>query len=185
MAAETSGALTGGRPLRDSLYGDMVWSRPGLLRRELRLEAGSELLACLRWPKLFSFEAIAESGDGRWVIRQRRVGPLLGTCVMSEAGAGTEVASFKRAWRRPGVLRLASGGEYTWEHVGFWRRIHVWSSARQPRLITFRSVFSLTQRVEMEVDPAARQIDELPALVLMGAYLMALAAAERHAASSA
>lgn len=185
MTVVASGALAGGRPLRDCLYGDMVWSRPGILRRELRLEAGSELLARLRWPKLFSFEAIAESGDGRWVIRHHRLGSLLGTCVMTEDGSGAEVASFKRAWRHPSMLRLASGAEYTWARVGFWRRAHLWSSARQPGLIAFRPVFGLTRRFEMEVDPAARQIAELPVLVLLGAYLMALASSERHAASSA
>lgn len=62
--------------------------------------------------------------------------------------------------------------------MGFWRPSHFWSSVQQPRLITFRSVFGWTQRFDMDVDPAARQIAELPALVLLGAYLMAMIARE-------
>ncbi len=182
MAAVTSGgALSGARPLRDSLYGDLVWSRPGIFRRELRLEAGSELLADLRWEKLFGFEAVAESADGRWIIGQHRRGSLRRGVIMREAGTGIEVAAFRHGWRRAGALRFAAGAEFTWERDGFWRPTYFWRSAEHPRFIAFRSVFGLTRRFEMDVEPAARLVAELPALVLLGAYLMAMMVAQSHA----
>ena len=49
-------AWTGGRPLREA-YGDLVWRKPALLRREMVLEAGSETLASLFWDKWYSFDA--------------------------------------------------------------------------------------------------------------------------------
>jgi hypothetical protein len=182
MAAVTSGsALSGARPLRDALYGDLVWSRPGIFRRELCLEAGSELLASLRWEKIFSSEAVAESADGRWIIGRRRLGSLRGRFIVREAGTGTEIATFKHGWRRTGALRFASGVEFTWERDGFWRPTYFWKSAQQERLIAFKSAFAWKSRVEMAVDPAARRVAELPALVLLGGYLMAMIVAESRA----
>jgi hypothetical protein len=181
MAAVTSGgSLHGARPLRDALYGDLIWSRPGIFRRELRLEAGSELLASLRWEKLFSFEAMAESADGCWTIGRHRRGSLLGQFIMREAGTGTEIATFKRSWRRTGALRFASGAEFSWEREGFWRPTYFWRSAQQERLIAYQGTFAWRSRFEMTVDSAARRVAELPALVLLGGYLMAIIAAENR-----
>jgi hypothetical protein len=182
MAAVTiGGALSGARPLRDSLYGDLIWSRPGMFRRELRLESGSELLAGLRWEKLFSFEAVAESAEGRWIIGRHRRGSWHGGFIMREAGTGTEVAAFRHGWRRRGALRFAAGAEFTWEREGFWRSTYFWKSAQQGRLMAFKSAFAWKSRFEMAVEPAARQVAELPALVLLGGYLLAMIVAESHA----
>jgi hypothetical protein len=174
-------ALTLARPLRDCLYGDLVWSRPGLFRRELRLEAGSELLARLGWEKLYSSEALAESGDGRWIIGRHRRGAWLGVIRVREAGTRTEVAVFRHGWRRTGTLRFASGVEFAFEREGFWRPAYLWTSALHPRLIVFRSRFALNSRIDMEVEPAARELPELPALVLLGGYLMAMIVARSRA----
>jgi hypothetical protein len=173
--------LSRARPLRDALYGDLAWSRPGLFRRELRLESGSELLAEIRWTKLLSFEAEAESADGRWIIGRQRRASLRPDLVMRDADSGTEIADFRRTWRRTGTLRFASGEEFTWGREGFWLSTYFWSSASQPRLIVLRSELGWTRRFVMEVDPAARQLSHLPELVLLGGYIMAVLAAQRRA----
>ena len=177
----TEPALLGARPMRDSLYGDLVWSRPSLLRRELHLEAGSELIVRLSWDGVLSHEAVAESADGRWIIGRHRFRSLLGTVTVREAATGAEVATFTRGWRRTGTLRFASGAEYTWERDGFWRPTFFWSSARQERLVAFKWVFAWRSRYDMEVHPAARGLAELPVLVLLGAYVMAQIATQSHA----
>ena len=182
MAAVTDrGELTGARPLCERLYGDLVWSRPGLFSRELRLEAGSELLAVLRWERVLSFEAVAETGDGRWNIGRHRTGSLLGQVVVRDAGTRAEVATHTHSWRGTGVTRFASGAEFKWVREGFWRPTYFWSSDRQPQIIGFKRVVGWKRSVEMQVDPAAHGLAELPVLVLLGAYLMAMAAARSHA----
>jgi hypothetical protein len=103
---------TGGRPLREALLGDLAWHRPRMFSREIILEAGSEQVARLRWEKWFSFEAVAESADGRWIIGRRRGASLRGDHIVRDAASGAEVAGFKRsAWRGTGVVRFASGVE--------------------------------------------------------------------------
>lgn len=182
MAAESPGrALAGARPLRDSLYGDLVWSRPGLFQRELRLEAGSELLASLRWEKLFSFEAQAESADGHWTIGRHRKGSQRGQVAVRQADGGAEIAVFHRNWRGKGEVRFAPAVTYGWNYEGFWRPTYFWSQSDERRLISYSSTFGLRDRVEMSVEPAARQVAELPVLVLLGAYVMRVMATERHA----
>ena len=175
------GELTGARPLGERLYGDLVWSRPGIFSREWRLEAGSELLAVLRWERVLSFEAVAETGDGRWTIGRHRRGSLLGQVVVRDARTQAVVATHTSSWRETGAARFASGAEFKWVREGFWRPTHFWSTPDRPQLIGFKTLMSWKRSVEMHVDPAAHGLAELPVLVLLGAYLMAMAAARSHA----
>jgi hypothetical protein len=178
--ANTEPVLSRARPLRDALYGDLVWSRPGLFRRELRLESGSDLIARLRWERFLSFEATGEAADGRWIFTRHRLGSFRGSVTMREAESGVEVATFTRHWRGTGAITFASGAQYTWVRIGFWRPTFAWRSEGHERLLAYKWVFTWRGRFDMEVDPAARDLAELPALVLMGGYVMALIAAQRR-----
>jgi len=170
---------TGVRPLREA-FGDLIWSRPRLWRRELVLEAGSERLASLVWPKVFGYEAVAESADGRWILTRHRAVSLLGGCLVRDAATGAEVATFRRSWRSTGTVRFASGAEYTWAREGFWRAKHFWMGPDQRPLVTFQSQLGWQRVYEMTVDPAARALSDLPVLVLLGAYAMSLASSGKH-----
>jgi hypothetical protein len=181
MAADMRAALPGARPLSRSTFGDMLWSRPGLFRRELRLEAGSELLARLRWEKPFSSDAVAESADGRWIIqRERSFGPGRPLCVR-EIASGAEVATFTPRWRGAGVIRFTSGTEFRLKREGFWRPRYFWTDRKETRLVTFHSVLGFRRSFEMTVDDAARRLAELPVLVTLGAYIMSRRARGSHA----
>ena len=171
----------GGRPLREALLGDLIWRRPGMFTRELILEAGSEQLASLRWENWYSFEAAAESADGLWTIARRRSASLLGDVVVRDHASGAEVAAFKRSWRGTGVVRFASGAEYHWKREGFWCPRYFWAAEDGPPLLTFRTVLGFGRSYEMDVDPTARSLVELPVLVLLGGYVMALISAQRSA----
>lgn len=173
------GVWSGSRPLRESLLGELIWSRPQALRRDLVLEAGSEQLALLRWEKLFSLQATAICADGRWIIGRQGAIALKSQVVMREAGSGQEAATFERNWRGAGVLRLTAGVEYRWQRTGFWRGTWFWSSPLKERLVAFRWRQGLRTKIGMEVDPAARELAEAPVLVLLGAYVMAVLVARR------
>jgi hypothetical protein len=175
------GAWSGSRPLGESLLGELIWSRPRALRRDLVLEAGSEQLALLRWEKLFSLQATAICADRRWIIGRQGAVALKSQIVMREAKSDQAVATFERSWRGAGVLRLAGGAEYRWQRTGVWRGTWSWSSALQERLVAFKSRHGVRTKIEMEVDPSARELDEVPVLVLLGAYIMAVLVARRGA----
>jgi hypothetical protein len=170
------------RPLRDSLYGDLIWRRPRFFRSELVLEAGSERLASLIWPKWYSFDAVAESADGRWTIGRRRGMGLRAPCVVLNADSGAEVATIRRGWRGMGTARFASGAEYAWGREGFWHPRYHWAAGPSGPLITFRGLYAIGKSYEMTVDPRARALAELPVLVLLGTYVMALISAQARSA---
>jgi hypothetical protein len=178
--ASRDGAWSATRPLRESLLGELVWRRPHALRRDLVLEAGSEQLAMLRWEKLFSLEAAAICADGRWIIGRRGPIALKSQVVMRAHGEDEPVATFDRDWRGTGILRLPSGAEYRWRRTGFWRSSWFWSSHLKERLIAFRSRLRFKPSFEMEVDPAVRRLDDVPVLVLLGAYLMTVMVTRRR-----
>src|SRR5207247_10819982 len=125
-----------------------------------------------------SVEAVAETGDGRWIIGRHGARR---TVVVRDAGARAEVATHTPSWRGKGVTRFASGAEFTWASEGFWRPTHFWSSADRSQLIGFKLLLGWKHRIEMRVDPAAHGLVELPVLVLLGAYMMAMVAARSHA----
>jgi len=179
MTTESANTLLAARPLRQA-YGELIWTQPGMFRRELRLEAGSELLATLRWEKALSFEARADSADGGWIIGRQRKGSPRGRCVVRDAATGAEVAGFQRTWRGTGVARFASGAEFQWKYEGFWRPTYFWTTDGEHRLITFTNLMAIRDRIEMGIDPAARQLAELPVLTLLGTYVMRMLSAERR-----
>jgi hypothetical protein len=181
MTADANAPSLGARPLRDSLYGELIWRRRGVFRRELQLESGSELVARLRWTKWHGFEAVAEAPDGSWLIDQPRRFSLLGDYRVRDATSGAPVAALRRSWRGTGVARFESGAEYRWQREGFWRPRYHWSASRDRPLITFRSLLGFGGSYEMTVDPAARGLAELPVLVVLGTYVMALISARSHA----
>lgn len=162
----------GTRPLKDSLYGDLVWSRPRLFRRELLLEAGSEVLATIRWEKVLSFEAVGESADGRWIFARK--GGLRERVEVRDPVTREVGATFAGTWRGTGTLRFTSGAEFKWNREGFWRTRRFWSSSQQERLIVYASRVGWHSRYELEVGPGALRVAELPVLVLLGAYLMTM-----------
>lgn len=171
---------TGGRPLREA-YGDLLWRRPSVFSRELVLEAGSEALASLHWEKWYNFDAVGESADGRWVLHRRRSIAVLGGCVVTEAATGVEVATYQRNWRSTGEARFASGSQFPWRFEGFWRRTYFWADASGAPLVTMRSLLGFGgHSYEMSVEPAARSLAELPVLVLLGGYIMAMLSRHRH-----
>lgn len=181
MSGRGEGLGTGTRPLREALRGDLTWRRPGWLRRELILEAGSERLARLSWPRWYSFEAAAESGDGRWTLGRPRGWSLHGGCLVRDAASGVEVATFRRNWRGKGTARFVSGAQYAWAWEGFWRPRYFWADGGMKPLLTFRTLFSFGRSYEMTADPAARALAELPVLVLLGGYVMAMISAQASA----
>ena len=176
----TTGVWTGGRPLREA-YGDLLWRRPSMLGRDLVLEAGSETLASLHWEKWYRFEALGQSADGRWLLARHRTGSLMGGCVVRDATTGNEVATFKRSWRGTGAVSFASGVEYAWQREGFWRPHYFWMSQDGRPLVTFKSLLSFGKSYEMTVDQAARERAELPVLVLLGSYIMAMVSRQHNA----
>jgi len=176
----TTGVWTGGRSLREA-YGDLLWRRPSVFGRDLILEAGSEALASLHFEKWYSFEALGQSADGRWLLTRHRGGSLIGGCVVRDAASGAEVASFKRNWRSTGSVHFASGVEYAWQREGFWRPHYFWAGPDGRPLVTFKGLLGFGKSYEMTVDPEAREQAELPVLVLLGSYVMAMVSRHNHA----
>lgn len=158
------------RPLRDALRGDLVWRHPGLFRRELELWAGSEKLASLRFIGLLRAGVVAESADGG--LTYERIGLFRGHVRVRDAATQAEIARFDCRWTGGGKLCFASGAEYRWSSSGLWRTRWGWSLGEEDRFLAFRSIFSLLGDFEMEAQPQALRVAELPVLVLTGAYLM-------------
>ncbi|MBI1795590.1 MAG: hypothetical protein HY076_02580 [Candidatus Eisenbacteria bacterium] len=177
----TTELWTGARPLREALYGDLAWRRPHLLARDLVLEAGSERLAMLGWEKIFSMQATAIAADGRWTIGRHMVGPLKSQVIVRDAASEAVVATFERHWRGTGVVRFANGAEYRWARSGFWHPSWTWASNATESLLAFRARIGFGVHMDMEVDPAAHRLGELPVLVLLGAYLMTMVVRRRRA----
>jgi hypothetical protein len=97
-------------------YHQLQWKQTGWGVRYFKLHSGDELVGVLRWPKWLSDLAVAECGDGKWVID--RVGFFRDRVVVTDAGTGKEVANVEFGWLGDGDVTLSNGRVYSWYRSG-------------------------------------------------------------------
>ncbi len=155
-------AEVGGRWLR--------WVQPNLLASVYELRAGDEALATLRWERALGLLAVAQSAEGAWTFRRRRL-PYLRVSAF-RGDSGHETATFQAA-PDGGTLDTFYDRRFRWKPASYWRAEWAWTDTTGAPLIRFKYQFSmLTTRGRIKIEPRATQLPELSLLVLLGWYLM-------------
>jgi len=151
-------------------YNDLMWKQTGFGVREFELYSGDELVGRLYWPKLLSDHAIAECGDGRWVLD--RIGFFRDRAVAVEAGTEMEVASVTFSWLGDSELSLSSGRRYELYQTGLLS--NNWSLVDENEDVVLEIKegnrwFKHDGRLELQVGAIMRP--ELPLLIQLCWYL--------------
>ena len=162
------------------------WAQPSLLASVYELRAGDEALATLRWERALGLLAVAQSAEGAWTFRRRRL-PYLRVSAF-RGDSGHEIATFQREPSAPegGTLDTSSDRRFRWKPANYWRAEWVWTDATGASLIRFKYQFSmLTTKGRIKIEPRATQLPELTLLVLLGWYLMIVMSEDAMAADLA
>ncbi len=158
------------RTIQDAAPSTLSWQQPQALRCEYELRAGDELLATLRKPRKLGRTMEAETGGARFTLEpsgffRRRV-------ILREAGAAGEPAVFQSGFCGGGRLALPDGRSYRFKMMSFWGGRWAFVDASDRPLVRFRSRNRLFRAgCDVEIDPGARALPELPVLLLLGWYL--------------
>jgi len=162
---------------------ELVWVRPKWSKRDYELRRGQTVVASLRWAR--GTHAVARWDDGPQ-YEFGRTGWLRQRIVIDELGAAAQVADgepLATFLPHGGMLRLRDGRTYLWRGVRRLSRERLWTDGSTVELVRFRP----TKRAGVVVSSqsAAAALPELPLLLALGQYLIALAGQDAEAASTA
>ena len=147
----------------------LVWAQPSARERAHELRAGEELVGTLRWER--GSLAVAEVAGGRWTFK--RVGLWRPRVTVRDLGADTDRAVFGAGWTGNGTLELPGGQCVAWVAANLWHTHWDWRTTDRDPLVRFGSRQGLV-RIEgqVEIEPPAATMPELPLLVALGWYLL-------------
>lgn len=136
---------------------------------DFELLAGDELVATLRFRSAFGTFATAESEDGCWTFK--RVGFLQTRVTVRAWGKDTDIAVFRHnTWRDGGTLELPDGHKFQ-ATTNFWQTQYEFQTEAGEPLIRFRQGGVIRASAQVEIQPKAIKLPELPWMVMLGWYL--------------
>jgi len=159
---------------------EIFWEQPKVSQRNFFLRSEEATFGQLEFNSSFSTMAVATLGDVQWTLK--RVGFFSTRITIRQAGSVVDFATYHPKWTgSQGLVRFASGEEYTWNVANFMSTRYTFSRTGGLELITYLSgsrtkkfpnIFKQDARVS--IAPDAWLTKELPILVLLGWYLVIL-----------
>ena len=156
----------------------LQWSRPRRLKRAFELRAGDTVLATLTWTR--GSRALAQWGASQYQFS--RQGWLRPRVLVRDANAPESAEPLATYTQRGGTLTFPDGRELLWQKPKRLTNERVWKDAAETELVCFRPGRRATDVV---IATAASASPELPLLVLLGQYMLVLAAQDAEAAVAA
>ncbi|OHB89402.1 MAG: hypothetical protein A3E19_01460 [Planctomycetes bacterium RIFCSPHIGHO2_12_FULL_52_36] len=139
----------------------------------LYVRSGEEVVGRITW-KGIRPHALAESASGRWIfIRRVELLDDAHTEIVA-AEFNSHIATFKKLKRNSvrGVLEFPNGRNFSWDVSDSRRLEYAFTDADNRPLLNFTRRF--LAHANVEIDPDAFSVPELPLLVLLGCYLVVI-----------
>jgi hypothetical protein len=152
----------------------MNWTQPRALKSAFILTSGDDVLATLAFCSWYGSTAIAETAEGNWTFRRSGFWPPRVT--VRRAGEETPIAEFRgrMGFSRCGELEVAGGGRIL-AVSNFWMSEYRFEDESEQPVVSYHRVCGLMRLGgEVEVSPAAAARPELPWLIPLGWYLIAM-----------
>jgi len=158
------------RAIREAAPSNLSWQQPRAFKAEYELRAGDELLAKLWSPSSFSATMGAEIGASQFSLMAE--GFFRKRIAVREVGAVGVAAYFQKGGFE-GELALADGRGYRWKMMRFWSSRWAFVDDSDRPLVSFQARSQLFRAgCDVEIDPGALTLAELPILVILGWYLL-------------
>ncbi|HEX4824116.1 MAG TPA: hypothetical protein VFV19_07365 [Candidatus Polarisedimenticolaceae bacterium] len=170
------------RAIRELSGQGLHWSSISPWQRRFALHAAGELVARLRWEKVFGSLAVAETSDATWTFK--RCGFLRPAVSVRVSGAESDLARLEMGWGGRGVLHGPEGRAYGWVKTSFWRSSWSFIDASERPVVLFEPEF-LKRAASVRLETGAIESPDLALLVCLGWYLMVLMADDAGAVVAA
>jgi hypothetical protein len=175
------------RPIAESVGKPLKWIQPTGLQGDFELRDGEDVLGTLAVQSLTGTLAEGECGSGRWSFK--RVG-FFSPHITVRAAAGHEnLAVFAPKVGGGGTLTFREGPVFAWTSGDIWRSSWDFRAEDGLILVSLRPSEGgglpdlLKTQAAAEVSIAARDLPQMPVLVLLGWYLVIMG--QRDAATIA
>lgn len=154
---------------------DLKWIKPDVIKKEYVLLGKKSVIAVLSFQNPFSFFATAESADGKWIFK--RVGIWKPKVTIREIRSEVDLGVFKNITREgEGTLELTDGTQYNLRnHTDAVPSHFSFECASGEALISYgRFDWFLSLSSHVEIHPIAKDVSEMPWMVLLGWYAIIL-----------
>jgi len=144
--------------------------------------SGGDVVATLEWKGSFGSLATGRAAGEAWTFK--RGGFLSPYVSLRYLVAETDYARFSVSWGN-GSLKLPTGRTFLWTKKGVWSPGYSFLDAEGATLLTFRRFGGLFKlEATVSVSGQARELRELPLLLLLGWYTVLLMEYESAAGAS-
>jgi hypothetical protein len=158
------------RTIRDAAPSTLSWQQPRVFRAEYELRGGDALLATLWRAGHGSATMGAKIGASEFSLMAE--GFFWRRIAVREVGA-VGVAAYLQRGAVEGELALPEGRGYRWKLTSFWHRHWAFVDDSDRPLVSFQARDQLFRAgCDVEIDPGALALPELPILVILGWYLL-------------
>jgi hypothetical protein len=156
-------------PLADLIGEALSWTQPRFLASGYELSRAGDVIGRLTFRSAWGSLATAEIDDGCWSFK--RLGFLKTRVSVWSCDAEEELGVFRNStWKGGGTLDLARG-QAIQANTNMWHSKYEFVGAGDEVLVTYRTHRGFKLSGEMQILPSARNLPELPWLVMLGWYL--------------
>ena len=160
----------------------LQWAQPSLFKSLYELRSGDTLVAALRLRSIWGTFATAESGDGCWTFK--RVGFWQTRATIRPSDSEKKIATFKNnTWSGGGTLVFPDGRQYP-ANTNFWQTQYEFTTQTGESLIHYRNHGVFRTSAEVTILPPAREVPELPWMVMLGWYLILMMQSDETVAAT-
>lgn len=163
---------------------ELKWCQPHTFKMEYELHDSGTLAATLRFRNSFGSLATGDSSDGCWTFK--RVGFWQTKATIRQAGTEPDLAVFRNnTWANGGTLEFPDGRHYS-ANTNFWMTAFTFNTECGEPLIQYRRIGGLLHlSSQVDIQPAAASLPELPWLVMLGWYLTVMLHTDSAAVAAA
>jgi hypothetical protein len=151
---------------------EMKWEQPNAFKEQYELHVGDETIAALRFRSMWGSLAAAESADGCWSFK--RVGFFKTRVTVRPCDSEQDIAVYyPNTWSQGGTIEFPDGRKYK-ASTNFWMSKVDITDENEAVVIRYNVGGFIRQSAQVEVEPTALRLPDLPMLVMLGWYLIIL-----------
>ena len=150
---------------------EISWKTVSGFRKEYVLASEGKNIGILKRKNIFSGSASGEVNDKSLTFVS--YGGFNRTIEVHETELEKKIADIDLKWygNNNGILRLASGNEYVWKCIDFFRGQWGWQNKENQNILLFKPENLLNKSGTIKLYPGNEAIDDVGILILLGLHL--------------